>query len=151
MGSCVARDAHKVFGVIAGLLYVGMAVLLFKGPSFTIEDDGEGPVSVSCGSLIAVGWPSDHSSLDTESSSWWGDHVTTDRGVGDAGRLGIARDCAERRDTYLAFLVITGVVANLVTLVAVVGRRDARRADPVSGSQQAMPPRRMKGPRHPYR
>jgi hypothetical protein len=130
----MARDAYKVFGVIAGLLYVGMAVLLFKGPSFTIEDDDEGPVSVNCGSLIAVGWPNDHSYLATEGSTSWGDHVTTDRGVGTEGRLGIARDCAERRDTYLAFLVIAAVAANLVTLVAVLGRRDARRAHLVSAS-----------------
>ncbi|NIK58532.1 hypothetical protein [Kribbella shirazensis] len=124
--------ARGVFGVVAGLLYVGIAVLLFKGPSFTIEDDGEGAVHVSCGSLIAVGWPSDHSFLDTEGSSSWGDHVTSDRSVGTEGRLGIARDCSERRDTYLSFAVIAAAAANLATLVAVMAGRAARREDPVT-------------------
>ncbi|HEY3563147.1 MAG TPA: hypothetical protein VGL05_37030 [Kribbella sp.] len=110
--------ARKVFGVIAGLLYVGIAVLLFKGPSFTIDDDSAGRVDVSCGSLIAVGWPSDHSSLDTAGYSSWGDHVTAGRSVGTEGRLGIARDCSERRDTYLAFAVIAAIVANLATVLA---------------------------------
>jgi hypothetical protein len=109
---------RRALGVVAGLLFVGMAVLLFKGPSFVIEDDGEGAVHVNCGSLIAVGWPSDHSELDSESSSWWGDHVTTDRSIGTEGRLGIARDCSERRDTYVAFLVIAGSAANLAAVAA---------------------------------
>jgi hypothetical protein len=127
----MGRGAYKVIGVIAGLLYVGMAVLLFKGPSFTTSSYGEEPVSVSCGSLIAVGWPTDHSYLDTESSSSWGDHITTDRSVGTAGRLGIARDCSERRDTYLALLIILALPANLLTLLAIQARRSHQTA-PIS-------------------
>lgn len=126
LGSRMARG-YKVVGVIACLLYVGMAVLLFKGPSFTTSSYGEESVSVRCGSLIAVGWPSDHSFLDTESSTSWGDHVTGDTSVGTAGRLGIARDCSERRDTYLAIMMILAVPANLLTLLAILGHRDARR------------------------
>jgi hypothetical protein len=127
----MGRGAYKVIGVIAGLLYVGMAVLLFKGPSFTTSSYDEESVSVSCGSLIAVGWPTDHSYLDTESSSSWGDHITTDRSVGTAGRLGIARDCSERRDTYLALLVILALPANLLTVLAVQARRTHQTA-PIS-------------------
>ncbi|WP_020389497.1 hypothetical protein [Kribbella catacumbae] len=123
----MARGAYKVVGIVACLLYVGMVVLLFKGPSFTTSSSGEEVVSVRCGSLIAVGWPSDHSYVDTESSTSWGDHVTTDESVGTAGRLGFARDCSERRDTYLAFLLILAVPANLLTLLAILGYRDARR------------------------
>jgi hypothetical protein len=119
----MGRGSYKVIGVIAGLLYVGMLVLLFKGPSFTTSSYGEEPVSVSCGSLIAVGWPNDHSYLDTDSTSSWGDHLTTDRSVGTAGRLGIARDCSERRDTYLALLIILALPANLLTLLAIQARR----------------------------
>jgi len=126
------RGAYKVIGVIAALLYVGMLVLLFKGPSFTTSSYGEEPVSVTCGSLIAVGWPTDHSYLDTDTTSSWGDHITTDRSVGTAGRLGIARDCSERRDTYLALLIILALPANLLTLLAVQGRR-TRRTAPISG------------------
>lgn len=121
------RVAYKVVGVLAGLLYVGMVVLLFKGPSFTTSSYGEQAVSVKCGSLITVGWPSDHSDLDTESSTSWGDHVTTDQSVGTPGRLGIARDCSERRDTYLALLVILAVPATLLAFLAISGHRDARR------------------------
>lgn len=117
---------RRVLGVVSGLLYVAVAVLLFKGPSFDIDDDGEGAVHVSCGSLIAVGWPSDHSYLDDESSTSWGDHVTGDRSVGTAGRLGIARDCSERRDTYLALIVIAGGAANVAAVAALVTGRSAR-------------------------
>ncbi len=122
----MARGSYKVFGVIAGLLYVGMAVLLFKGPSFTTSGYGEEAVSVSCGSLLTVGWPSDGSFIDTESSSAWGDHIKTDRNVGSAGRLGIARDCSERRDTYLAFMIILSLPANLLTTLAISSRRSSR-------------------------
>ena len=122
----MARSSVKILGVVAGLLYVGMAVLVFRGPTFTTSSYGEEPVSVSCGSLIAVGWPSDGSFLDTDTSSSWGDHVTTDRSIGTAGRLGIARDCSERRDTYLTFLVILALPANLLTFLAILARRDAR-------------------------
>jgi hypothetical protein len=128
----MARGAYKVVGLIACLLYVGMVVLLFKGPTFTTSSYGEEPVSVRCGSLIAVGWPNDHSFLDSESSSSWGDHITTDNEVGTAGRLGIARDCSERRDTYLAMMLILVVPANLLTVLAILGRRDARRTHQVS-------------------
>jgi hypothetical protein len=131
----MARGSYKVLGVIAGLLYVGMAVLLFKGPSFTTSSYGEEPVSVSCGSLITVGWPSDGSFLDTDSSSSWGDHITTDEGVGTTGRLGIARDCSERRDTYLAFMIILSLPANLLTTLAILSRRDARRSLQASRGQ----------------
>ncbi|MET9315345.1 hypothetical protein ABZX12_26310 [Kribbella sp. NPDC003505] len=113
---------------VAGVLYVGIAILLFKGPEFTIEDDGEGAVHVDCASLITVGWPSDHSSLDTEATNSWADHVRTDRNIGTPGRLGIARDCSERRDTYLAFVVIAAIAANLATLVATtIGRTSHRK------------------------
>ncbi|MEU0093152.1 hypothetical protein [Kribbella sp. NPDC006257] len=131
----MARGSYKVAGVIAGLLYVGMTVLLFKGPSFTTSGFGQEAVSVKCGSLIAVGWPSDGSFLDTESSTSWGDHITTDRNVGSAGRLGIARDCSERRDTYLAFMVVLAVPANILATLAILSRRDARRSLPVSRGQ----------------
>lgn len=109
---------RRVVGVVAGVLFVGVAVLLFKGPSFVIEDDGEGAVHVNCGSLIAVGWPSDHSYLDDESSSHWNDDFTSDRSLGPEGRLGIARDCSERRDTYVAFVVIAASAANLAAVAA---------------------------------
>ena len=122
----MAKGAYKVVGVVAALLYVGMAVLVFKGPSFSTSSYDEQVVSVECGSLIAVGWPSDHSFLDTESSTSWGDHITSGSDVGTVGRLGIARDCSERRDTYLALLMILAVPANLLTLLAILGYRDAR-------------------------
>lgn len=116
---------RRALGVVAGVLFVGVAVLLFKGPSFVIEDDGEGAVHVNCGSLIAVGWPSDHSYLDDESSTHWNDDFTSDRSLGAEGRLGIARDCSERRDTYLAFIVIAGSAANLAALAGVLTARTA--------------------------
>jgi len=125
--SRVVRDFYKVFGIMALLLYVGMAVLLFRGPTFTTSDVVDEAVSVSCGSLIAVGWPSDHSYLADEGSTSWSDHIDhieSGEGVGTPGRLGIARDCSERRDTYMALIVIAGVFANLLTMVAILGRRD---------------------------
>jgi hypothetical protein len=122
----MARGSYKVVGGVAGLVFVGMAVLLFKGPSFTTSGFGEEAVKVECGSLIAVGWPSDGSFLDTESSTSWGDHITTDRSVGTAGRLGIARDCSERRDTYLAFMIILALPANLLTTLAILGWKASR-------------------------
>ncbi|MEU8223235.1 hypothetical protein [Kribbella sp. NPDC048915] len=57
---------RRVLGVVAVLLFVGTAVLLFRGPRFGIEDDGEGAVRVRCGSAIAIGWPSDRAYLDDE-------------------------------------------------------------------------------------
>ena len=119
------QDFAKAFGIMALLLYVGMTVLLFRGPTFATSVDADIPVKVRCGSLIAVGWPSDHSYISDEGSTSWSDHVETRQGVGTAGRLGIARDCSERRDTYVAFIVIAGVFANLLTMVAILGRRDA--------------------------
>ncbi|MFD7155500.1 hypothetical protein ACFV9C_12925 [Kribbella sp. NPDC059898] len=117
--------ARKAWGIAVGLLYVGMLVLLFKGPSYTIADYAAGPVHVRCGSVIAVGWPSDHSYLGTDGSSSWGDHVDGDVNV-DAGRAAIARDCSERRDTYLALAILAAVAANLVTLGAFTVHRTVR-------------------------
>jgi hypothetical protein len=62
-----------------------------------------------------------------ESSTSWGDHITGDQTVGTAERLGIARDCSERRDTYLALMLVLLVPANLLTFLAILGLRDARR------------------------
>lgn len=116
---------RRALGVVAGLLFVGLAVLVFKQPSFVIKDDGEGAVHVSCGSLIAVGWPSDSAYLDDEGSTHWNEDVTTDRNLGTEAWLGIARECSERRDTYLAFAVIVASAANLAVLAAFMTGRTA--------------------------
>lgn len=117
---------RRWLGIAAGLLFVGMTVLLFKQPGFVTKDDGEGAVHVKCGSVVAVGWPSDTAYLDDEGGTSWSDHVTTDRSIGDVGRLGIARECSERRDTYLALAVIAASAANLATLAAFAAGRSAR-------------------------
>jgi hypothetical protein len=111
--------------VASVLLFVGTAVLLFRGPRFTTEDDGEGAVSVRCGSALAVGWPSDAAYLDDEDRSSWSDHVLSDRPLSAAGRRGLARECAERRDTYLALAVAAAAAANLAAAAALTRRRTA--------------------------
>ena len=87
--TCRRRTVQDLVGrgVACGVCWVLLRVLfsvigaVVQGPSFVIEDDGEGAVHVNCGSLIAVGWPSDHSYLDDESSTHWNDDFTSDRSL----------------------------------------------------------------------
>lgn len=105
--------------VVGLLLLAAMAFLLLHGPRFVAEGS-DGDVAVTCGSVLTVGWPSDGSFVSSESSRVYGDHVRS--GEPDfTARDGIARDCSERRDTYLGFLSLLAVAAS-VTLSAALRR-----------------------------
>ncbi|GAA3569730.1 hypothetical protein GCM10022197_27580 [Microlunatus spumicola] len=108
------------------LLLVVMGFLLLHGPRFTTTAAFDDPtVAVTCGSVLTVGWPTDHSFLSSEGSSSWGDHVRSGE-PGPEGRAGIARDCSERRDTYLGFLALLAVPASVCLSAALrPGRRKA--------------------------
>ena len=113
--------------VCAGL----MAFLLFKSPTADFEPaaGGSGTVSVECSPVIRVGWPSDFSGLQPE-DRWdhFSDHVDGDESLSFPQRLGIAQDCNERRDTYLAFIAILGVLTSVFSAVALTRRRPVQAA-----------------------
>ncbi|GAB2595620.1 hypothetical protein [Microlunatus antarcticus] len=102
-------DPRVPLAVVGLVLLAAMAFLLLHGPRFetTAAFDDES-VAVSCGSVLTVGWPTDHSSLSSENSRSYGDHIRSGK-TDFAGRDGIARDCSERRDTYLGFLAVLAV------------------------------------------
>jgi hypothetical protein len=123
-----ARDHTRTAFALAGaVLVVLVLVLALHGPRFTTSEVGDdGATSVTCGSLLTVGWPTDGSFVSSENSRVYGDHVRS--GNPDfVARDGIARDCSERRDTYLALMVLMAVPAS-VCLSAALARRPAQPA-----------------------
>ena len=68
--------------------------------------------AISRSSGTRVSWPSDFSGLQPE-DRWdhFSDHVGGDESLSFPQRLGIAQDCNERRDTYLAFIAILVLLA----------------------------------------
>jgi len=120
-------------GGIAAVLLLWMLLLLFRGPRFTTDNYGaEQQTHVECGSVIAVGWPSDGSFLmDDNGGGFYGDHVASGPSSLTAQqRAGIARDCSERRDTYLGIMVLLAVPTSVLGAAAILGRPAAARRDP---------------------
>ncbi|MEU8223236.1 hypothetical protein [Kribbella sp. NPDC048915] len=56
--------------------------------------------------------------------------MTTDRALDVEARRGIAAECAERRDTYLALAIGAATAANLAAVAAVTRRRPDRTSRP---------------------
>lgn len=106
------------------LLFALILVLFVRGPRFETSSYGEPNYMVLCGSIMTVGWPSDGSFVSTEDGGWWGDHVEDGPDSTPSGaREGFARDCSERRDTYLGFMIVLSAPATLLGAAAVAGRR----------------------------
>lgn len=131
----MSRAVHRtVIGVVV-LLLILMAVLLFRGPRFTVgsttiyvNDTAGADVNVPdtpvrCGAVLTVGWPSDHADFD-ETTSWsTSTHYSLPGriGVEDARaiRYGLDQECNERRDTYIGFLIILAVPTCLLGALAI--------------------------------
>lgn len=128
------RNLRIAFGAIAAVLYILIIVLFVRGPRFTTSGYGDPVVKVECGSIMTVGWPSDASFVSDETSGWWGDHAESDLdSLPDGAREGVARDCSERRDTYLGFMIVLSIPATLLGAAALVARPARAREDTVAG------------------
>ena len=122
-----ARDHTGTAFALAGAVLVALVLFLaVHGPRFTTSGVGdEEAISVTCGSLLTVGWPTDGSFVASENSRSYGDHVRS--GNPDfVARDGIARDCSERRDTFLTLMVLLAVPASVCLSSAVARRRPAQ-------------------------
>ena len=128
----MSQTARRITTGIVVVLLILMAVLLFRGPRFSVEgentqDSAGRPVTipdlqVTCGAVATVGWPTDHAQLNTSPHSWTSFHiepsVSLPSPVFDSMAAGFDQGCNERRDTYTAFLVVLVIpVCLLGTLV----------------------------------
>ncbi len=118
------RPTRIAFGVIAAAMFAWMLVLFTRSATI-VEANSNGPdVTVDCGTIVAAGWPFDHSELDTETSGTDSDHVPSGTSLSPAAFDGIARDCADRRDTYLGTMALLAVPTTLLAAGAFfAGRR----------------------------
>ena len=117
------RRALGTAALVAGaLLVVLMLFLGLHGPRFVASDSGGDELSVECGSVVAVGWPTDSSFVSSENSRVYGDRVRS--GEADSfARDGITRDCAERRGTFLGFMALLAVPASVALSTGLALRR----------------------------
>jgi hypothetical protein len=128
--------AHRTVIVVTGLLLVLMGFLLLHGPRFTVggetvrsaDDSREVNVpdtDVTCGSILTVGWPSDHAWLDTlqgGSTSTHSDLPSMDADNFNLITAGFDQECNERRDTYQGFLTVLAVPTTILAMLAIVRR-----------------------------
>jgi hypothetical protein len=128
----MSQTARRItIGIIVVLLIL-MAVLLLRGPRFSVSgtqtyDSTSKPLTipdmqVRCGSVLTVGWPSDHAFLNDSPHGWMSFHVEPSLSLPsdrfDAIMSGFDQECNERRDTYIAFLIVLVIpVCLLGTLV----------------------------------
>lgn len=124
----VGTGVRRTAAIVAVLLFVWMLLLLFRQPTITYDRDTEtfGVITVECGSVIGVGWPTDGAYLiDENGSGLYSDSIRGDRSsyLKDITRAGIYRDCTERRTTYLGGMAILAVPTTLLGLLAILPRR----------------------------
>jgi hypothetical protein len=130
----MTRGLRTALACIAAVLLLCMLILLFRGPSFSTTGYDQPAITVKCGSVLTVGWPSDGSYVNEDGSfTVWGDSVEGGaEGLPAGAREGFHRDCSERRDTYLGLallLAVPGTILASAALAASVAGAGPRRRD----------------------